>query len=212
MRRLSPLDRAVARLDGALRAATLTGLEQRRPSPGAAAPDPPLPAAERRHAAGLMRVNHTGEVCAQALYAGQAALARDDAAAAHLRTAAAEEGDHLHWCRERLAELDSRPSLLNPLWFAGSFAIGLGAAALGDRWSMGFVEETERQVVRHLDGHLAALPEHDARSRAIVQAMRADEARHADAARRRGAGRLPWPLRALMKAQARVMTRVAYRL
>lgn len=212
MRRLSPLDRAIARADAVLRAATLTGLEQQRPSPGATVPDPPLAAADRRHAAGLMRVNHTGEICAQALYAGQAALARDAAAADHLRAAAREEGDHLHWCAGRLAELDSRPSVLNPLWFAGSFAIGLAAAAAGDRWSMGFVEETERQVVRHLDGHLAALPVHDARSRAIVKAMRTDEARHADAAHRRGAGRLPLPFRLLMKLQARVMTRVAYRL
>ena len=157
-----------------------------------------------------MRVNHSGEVCAQALYVGQALLARDDATSAALLRAAAEEGDHLCWCEQRLAELGSRASRLNPLWFAGSYLIGVVAAATGDRSSLGFVEETERQVVQHLERHLGQLPAADERSRAIVQAMRADEARHAEHAARSGAMRLPRLVRAGMRASARVMTTVAY--
>src|SRR6185437_576885 len=150
------------------------------------------------HAAGLMRVNHTGEVCAQALYDGQAALARDDATRAHLHAAAVEETDHLAWCAQRLRELDDRPSWLNPLWYAGSFAIGALAAAIGDRWSLGFVVETERQVEAHLHEHLRRLPESDARSRAILQTMQAEEARHASNAQARGGAELPRPIPQLM--------------
>jgi len=206
----TPLDRLVGHADLLLRAATRTGLRQRRPSPAADLPDPVLDAAGRRHAAGLMRVNHAGEVCAQALYVGQAVLARNAATREALLEAAGEEGDHLFWCEERLRELSSRPSLLDPLWFGGALAIGAGAAALGDRLSLGFVEETERQVVEHLEGHLERLPAEDGRSRAIVAAMRDDEARHAADAVRRGAQRLPAPVRLLMRAQARLMTTLAY--
>ncbi len=210
MRNPSSVDGAIVRLDAALRGATGSSNRQGRPSPAQTLPDPPLSARDKRHAAGLMRVNHTGEVCAQALYVGQASLSRDDPTRAALLEAAREEGDHLCWCRERLAELDSVPSRLNFFWFAGSFAIGLAAAALGDDWSLGFVEETERQVVRHLQGHLDELPVYDERSRAIVTVMCDDEARHADKAARRGSAPLPPPIRSLMKMHARVMTKIAY--
>jgi ubiquinone biosynthesis monooxygenase Coq7 len=165
---------------------------------------------ERRHVTGLMRVNHAGEISAQALYHGQALIARSPVTRDFLLRAAAEEGDHLAWCEERLRELGARPSLLNPLWYAGSFAIGALAAAVGDKVSLGFVRETERQVEGHLDGHLAALPAQDERTRELIGQMKADETRHADGAERAGAVPLPGPVRALMRAAARVMTRTAY--
>ena len=210
MRSYSPLDHLLARADTLLRAATRTSAQQQRPTPGDELPDTPLSSADRRRAAGLMRVNHSGEVCAQALYVGQAALARDDVTRATLRGAAAEEGDHLFWCEQRLDELGSHVSRLNPLWFAGSYAIGMLAAASGDRSSLGCVEETERQVVRHLEGHLGQLPETDSRSRAIVLAMREDEQRHADDAQRRGATPLAPLVRGIMAWTAKVMTTAAY--
>ena len=171
-----------------------------------------LAPAERREAAALMRVNHVGEVCAQALYHGQAASARTPAVREHMERAAAEEGAHLAWTGQRIAELGGRVSLLNPLWYAGSFALGAIAGRLGDRASLGFVAETERQVERHLQGHLTRLPASDARSRAIVEAMRADEMRHARDAVAAGAAALPFPVRLAMKAMAKVMTSTAYRL
>ncbi|MGE0484696.1 MAG: 2-polyprenyl-3-methyl-6-methoxy-1,4-benzoquinone monooxygenase [Gammaproteobacteria bacterium] len=211
MRRPRPADALVCRLDTVLRAATGSVLRQRRPYPAAAVEQvAPLDEAASRHAAGLMRVNHAGEVCAQALYVGQSLLARSERTRARLLEAAREEGDHLFWCEARLAELGARPSRLDPLWFGGALAIGLSAAVFGDRASLGFVEETERQVVRHLEGHLAELPPADRRSRAVVEVMRADEARHADDARTRGALPMPWPVRRLMGLQARVMTTLAY--
>lgn len=210
MRAYSSTDRVLARLDALLRAATRTGTRQERATPGADLPDHPLPNAARRQAAGLMRVNHAGEVCAQALYVGQAALARDEVNRDALQQAAREEGDHLYWCEQRLAELGSHTSRLDPLWFVGSCAIGMFAAASGDRWSLGFVEETERQVVLHLEGHLGRLPDEDLRSRAIVAAMRDDEQRHADDAHVRGAAALPAPVRQVMGWTARVMTTVSY--
>lgn len=157
-----------------------------------------------------MRVNHTGEIAAQALYEGQAFIARSPATRELLRKAAREETDHLAWCETRLRELDSRPSVLNPLWYAGSFAIGALAATFGDRVSLGFVAETERQVEGHLDEHLARLPAGDARSRAIVSAMREDEIAHGAAAQSAGAASIPAPARELMRHTARVMTRTAY--
>lgn len=209
-RNLTLLDCALAVVQRALD--TVAGAAvAARPSPGESAPLPDLDARERRHAAGLMRVNHTGEVCAQALYDGQAALARDPATRAHLQTAAGEETDHLAWCAGRLRELDDRPSLLNPVWYAGSFAIGALAALAGDRWSLGFVVETERQVEAHLGEHLDRLPKADARSRAILAAMRTDEARHADNATARGGARLPFPVPSLMRCASGVMKAVAYR-
>ena len=183
-----------------------------RANPGDGEADLVLDESERRHAAGLMRINHVGEVCAQALYLGQAAVARDTLTRDQLMHAAQEETDHLAWCADRLQELDSRPSLFNPLWYAGSYAIGALAGLRGDGWNLGFVVETERQVEAHLDEHLQELPPTDGRSRAILQTMKADEARHADAAEAAGARKLPFPVPTLMTAASRLMKAVAYRI
>ncbi|MFO1281267.1 MAG: 2-polyprenyl-3-methyl-6-methoxy-1,4-benzoquinone monooxygenase [Burkholderiales bacterium] len=204
------IDRLILGLDRTLR--TLAGVATAsRPVPGAALPLPDLSPEERRHAAGLMRVNHTGEICAQALYAAQALVARDPEIRDRFASAAREEEDHLAWTQARLDELSDRPSLLNPLWYAGSFAIGVAAGVAGDRVNLGFVVETERQVEEHLTGHLEALPPADAKSRAIVDAMRADEARHGAMALSAGAVELPRPARDVMRVAARVMKAVAYR-
>jgi len=210
-RTLTPLDRL---LDGAQNAlATITGsLHAERPNPGRDAAELVLDETERRHAAGLMRINHVGEVCAQALYVGQAAVARDAMTRRQLLAAAQEETDHLAWCADRLRELDSRPSLLNPLWYAGSFAIGAVAGLRGDGWNLGFVVETERQVEAHLDAHLRDLPDADGRSRAILATMKADEARHAANAEQAGAKVLPPPVPSLMAAASKLMKTVAYRI
>jgi len=208
---MANLDDVILSFDRALR--TLGGtVASARPSPAAMLPDPDLGADERLHAAGLMRVNHTGEVCAQALYQAQALVARDDATRARLAQAAREEQEHLAWTQERLTELGARTSLVNPLWYAGSFALGLVAGIAGDRTNLGFVVETERQVEEHLSGHMDRLPADDVRSRAIVAAMRDDEIRHGASARDAGAAELPWPVRILMRGAARVMTLTAYRL
>ena len=205
------LDNLIVSFDRALR--TLSGINASgRPSPANGMPEPDLTSEERRHAAGLMRVNHTGEVCAQALYQAQALTARGSDTRRRLQHAAREEEEHLAWTRDRLSELDSRPSLANPLWYAGSFAIGFVAGIAGDRTSLAFVVETERQVEEHLTGHMDRLPASDLRSRAIVAAMRDDEMRHGRVARDAGAGELAWPVRVLMRATARVMTLSAYRL
>ncbi|BDC39572.1 2-nonaprenyl-3-methyl-6-methoxy-1,4-benzoquinol hydroxylase [Paraburkholderia terrae] len=165
---------------------------------------------ERAHAAGLMRVNHVGEVCAQALYQAQKLATRSPALKQAFEHAAREEEDHLAWTYKRLEALNSRPSLLNPLWYAGALAIGLAAGRLGDRVSLGFMAETERQVELHLDGHLTTLPEGDHESRAIVEQMRIDEAAHGKAATDAGGVELPFPARALMRAASKIMTRTAY--
>ena len=203
------LDAVLGLLGRALRALAATPTPA-RPSPGDRAPRPTLDEPARRHAAGLMRVNHSGEVAAQALYHGQAAFARTPELREMLLRAAREEGDHLAWCEQRLRELDSRPSLLGPLWYAGSFAIGAAAALAGDRTSLGFVAETERQVERHLDDHLAQLPEADARSRAILETMRSDEIAHGRHALDAGGAELPVSTRAAMHATSRVMTFTSY--
>ncbi|WP_225783800.1 2-polyprenyl-3-methyl-6-methoxy-1,4-benzoquinone monooxygenase [Xenophilus sp. Marseille-Q4582] len=182
-----------------------------RPVPRATEPPAELGADERREAAALMRVNHVGEICAQALYTAQAAVTRDPALREQLLHAAHEETDHLAWTAQRLQELDDRPSLLNPLWYAGAFGLGLLAGRLGDPLSLGFVAETERQVEAHLDSHLSRLPEGDGASRAIVAQMKEDEARHARWALEEGAAELPAPAKRLMRAAARVMTTVAHR-
>ncbi|MBS0213563.1 MAG: 2-polyprenyl-3-methyl-6-methoxy-1,4-benzoquinone monooxygenase [Proteobacteria bacterium] len=210
-RRHSRLDRLLIEAEHALATSFIAQPAARRANPAASTPDGALEDAQRRHAAGLMRVNHVGEVCAQALYFGQAAVASDAATRTQLLEAAAEETDHLAWCGQRLRELDSRPSLLNPLWYAGSYAIGLAAGLRGDGWNLGFVVETERQVEAHLDQHLHALPGTDARSRAIVQAMKADEARHADHAQAAGARILPAPIQRAMRVASGLMKAVAYR-
>jgi len=168
--------------------------------------------AERKEAGALMRVNHVGEVCAQALYTAQAAVTRDPALRAHLLESAREEGNHLAWTQERLDALGAKPSLLNPLWYAGAFGLGLVAGRFGDPVSLGFVAETERQVEAHLDSHLGRLPAGDTASRAVIEQMKADEARHAAQARAAGAMELPRPARALMRVASRVMTTVAHRI
>ena len=204
---MNALDQLLVAADEALK--TLSGaMSAARPSPcrGAA----PETRSDKRHSAGLMRVNHTGEVCAQALYSGQALIARDAEVRRALHRAASEERDHLAWCRDRLQELESRPSLLDPLWYAGSFGLGLLSGLAGDRWSMGFLAETEDQVERHLGSHLETLPADDACSREIVTQMREDEARHGAMGRNLGARELPRPFKAAMRAASRVMTRTAY--
>ena len=205
------LDTLIIGFDRALR--TLSGTATpARPMPGARLPEPVLEPHERQQAAGLMRVNHTGEVCAQALYSAQALVARDPEIRARYERAAREEEDHLAWTQTRLAEMGDRPSLLNPLWYAGSFAIGLVAGVAGDRANLGFVVETERQVEEHLTSHMDRLPQNDAKSRAIVEQMRDDEARHGTMALEAGALPLPYPVRRAMRAAADVMRAVAYRI
>jgi ubiquinone biosynthesis monooxygenase Coq7 len=209
-RMLTPLDRLLAGIERALE--TVAGApEAHRASPAHGVAEAELDDTERRHAAGLMRVNHTGEVCAQALYDGQAALARKEDNRAYLQHAATEETDHLAWCAERLCELDSRPSLLNPLWYAGSYAIGAIAALAGDPVSLGFVVETEKQVEAHLAEHMDKLPAQDARSRAVLHQMQTDEVQHAQHAQQRGGIALPFPIPQLMHVSSMVMKTVAYR-
>jgi ubiquinone biosynthesis monooxygenase Coq7 len=207
---LSPADRLLVILDQSLRALTSTP-QASRPRPLAAhAEDSKLDENERRRAGALMRVNHVGEVSAQALYAAQAVATSDPALRRQFEKAAGEETDHLAWTADRLAELGAHKSLLNPLWYAGAFGIGLVAGRAGDAISLGFVVETERQVERHLESHLVSLPVADLASRAIVEQMKTDEAGHAGAAEQAGAQRLAAPLRWAMRAAARVMTTTAY--
>ena len=206
----SPVDQLIAAADRALRTLAATPVAS-RPSPaGAVNERGPLTEDEAREAVALMRVNHVGEVCAQALYDAQALAARSPELRAMFERAAREEADHLAWTEERIRALGGRTSLLNPLWYGGAFAIGLAAARIGDRASLGFMAETERQVEQHLQGHLDRLPESDAPSRAIVAQMKEDEVRHADAATALGGAELPLPVRMAMRLAARVMTRTAH--
>ena len=209
-RQLDPLDRLLAGIDAGLRTLAAPGTRQTRPNPAQDIPDEALSAEEKSHSARLMRVNHAGEVAAQGLYQGHASVARNTATREQMQQAAAEELDHLGWCEQRLAELDAGPSKLRPVWYAGAFAVGALSGVLGDRWSLGFIEETERQVSEHLNGHLQALPEQDNRSRAIVSRMCEEEEIHGANARRAGAAALPAPVRHLMRATAKIMTRTAY--
>lgn len=203
------MDRLLGAADSALR--TLFAQPRAtRACPVVAGDETVLTPEERRESSGLMRVNHVGEVCAQALYTAQAIGTRDEALRQHFEQAAREETDHLAWTQARLDQLGARPSLLNPLWYAGAFALGLVAGRLGDRMSLGFVVETERQVESHLESHLERLPQADHASRAIVAQMKADEAAHAAQALAQGATELPGPAKALMRAAARVMTTTAY--
>ncbi|MEY2874793.1 MAG: 2-polyprenyl-3-methyl-6-methoxy,4-benzoquinone monooxygenase, partial [Pseudomonadota bacterium] len=211
----TPIDRLLSVADQGLR--TVWGHHHAhrpapRPESPAGNPLPELDEAERQLSGALIRIDHVGEVCAQALYTAQALATRDKRLRAHLETASQEETDHLAWTEQRLRELGARPSLLNPLWYAGAFAIGTVAARLGDRTSLGFVIETERQVGEHLDSHLALLPADDLASRAIVTQMRDDEIRHAEAAQQAGGVRPPLPVRWLMRAAAKVMTTTAHRI
>jgi len=204
-------DRLIIEFDRALRT-VFAPARSIRPTPGASCVEPDLDEAERQHAIGLMRVNHCGEICAQALYQGQALTSRDPSVREALRVAADEETEHLAWTESRIAELGGRKSLLNPLWYVGSLSLGVLAGALGDKWNLGFLAETERQVEAHLDGHLQELSIQDVKSRAIVDQMRLDEIRHADMAIAHGASELPGAARLAMRLAAKVMTSAAYRL
>jgi 3-demethoxyubiquinol 3-hydroxylase len=204
------IDDLIVGFDRALRT-LVAGPTSVRPYPAEHVGSPELTDADKAHAARLMRVNHSGEICAQALYSGQAMTSSTTVLRAQLDRAAREETEHLAWTGRRLDELGSHTSLLNPLWYAGSFAMGALAGLAGDRWNLGFLSETERQVEQHLSGHLDALPQGDARSRAIVSQMRTDEAGHAQMAEDHGAARLPLPIRAVMRMTAKVMTTTAYR-
>lgn len=206
---MTPVDKLLAGFDQALR--TVAGVAiSTRPSPAQQAADATLSESDRRHSAALMRVNHVGEVCAQALYQSQARYAHAPQLAEQFNTAAREEEDHLAWTGERIAQLGSHVSVFNPLWFAGAYLLGIAAARLGDAQSLGFVVETERQVEAHLTEHLDTLPALDAKSRAIVTQMRIDEAAHGAAAQSLGATALPWPLRQAMRLMGKVMTSTAY--
>ena len=210
-RRLTPIDRAIGQLDHAL-FNIFCEQHSSRPYPGECELTSPLPEAQRRLSAGLMRVNHAGEMAAQALYQGQSLTARDPALRQKFRQASLEEADHLNWCRRRLGELHSRPSMFDPLWYAGSLAIGIAAGIAGDRWNLGFLAETEHQVVRHLDDHLARLPQTDARSRRIVEQMKTDEVQHAQLAESLGAADLPPLTKRMMRLTSKIMTSLAERL
>lgn len=203
------LDRLIIAFDNGLRT-LLAPAHSARPHPDCNVRDNGLAENEKQLAAALMRVNHSGEICAQALYQGQALTARNPAARAELERAANEETDHLAWTARRMAELGGRASLLNPLWYAGSFALGIAAGLLGDKWNLGFLAETERQVEGHLEGHLDRLPSRDEKSRAVLEQMKNDEARHARSAVEHGAAEMPVPVKQAMKFGSRVMTRTAF--
>ena len=211
-RNFSPIDHVIIYMDQALRLSSGLAPEPARPNPAGSIPDSDMDEETREHVAGLMRINHTGEICAQALYAGQAVTARNDTVRDEMHTAALDEIDHLSWCAQRLKELDSHTSLLNPLWYAGSFAFGALAGIAGDGWSLGFLKETENQVEAHLEDHLEQLPQADGRSQAILDQMKIDEAKHAEMADSAGAYDLPDPVRELMRFTAKIMKALAYRI
>ncbi len=209
---MSVIDQFILEFDTALRS-VVGGANAGRPTPGSeVGANNALDAAQRQHAAGLMRINHVGEVCAQALYQSQKLVARDPKIQAMLEHSGQEEMDHLAWCEHRLKELGSHTSYLNPFWYAGSFAIGLAAGLAGDKWSLGFVAETEKQVEHHLESHLKKLPEEDHRSRAIVDQMRIDENEHGQAAVQAGGAELPEPVQKIMQLMSKVMTTTAYKI
>jgi ubiquinone biosynthesis monooxygenase Coq7 len=203
------LDHAIIEFDKALRT-VFASAPTTRTRPGAELPEAELPSADQQHAAALMRINHVGEVCAQALYQGQALTSRDPATRQALVQAAWEETEHLNWTEKRIEELGGRKSLLNPLWYAGSLAMGVTAGICGDKWNLGFLAETERQVGAHLSDHLQRLPAQDLRSKAVLEQMAADEAEHAATAIGLGAAELPAPIKAAMRLTSRLMTSAAY--
>jgi ubiquinone biosynthesis monooxygenase Coq7 len=210
-RNLTPLDRLLAGANNALRTIAAPAGHATRKNPATGVSESELTDQQRQHAAGLMRVNHAGEVAAQGLYQGHAVVARDPSIEEQMQHAADEEFDHLAWCEQRLHELGENRSVLTPVWYSGAFLIGAVSGVLGDKWSLGFIAETEKQVCDHLDSHLDRLPDEDARSRAIVTQMRDEEQEHGENARQAGATELPEPVRQLMKLTARVMTGTAYR-
>lgn len=203
------LDSLIIEFDKGLRT-LFSQAHSTRPHPDAGLPEAALSEREKKLAAALMRVNHSGEICAQALYQGQAMTARDPAVQKELQQAAQEETEHLAWTARRVADLGGHVSLLNPLWYGGSLALGAAAGLLGDKWNLGFLAETERQVGRHLHSHLARLPQQDQKSRAVVSQMVIDETRHADMAAQLGGAELPLPVKRAMEASSRVMTGTAY--
>lgn len=209
-REFSPIDRLLVGANNALRTVAAPAGRPARDNPAGSIEESDLSAAQKSHAAGLMRVNHAGEVAAQALYKGHATVARDKTIEQQMQHAAAEEFDHLAWCEQRIHELGEAPSRLSPIWYAGAYAIGAASGMLGDRWSLGFIAETERQVCAHLDSHLDDLPADDTRSRAIVERMRDEEAEHGENAVQAGAADLPAPIKMLMRLTAKIMTRTAY--
>ncbi|APC97705.1 2-polyprenyl-3-methyl-6-methoxy-1,4-benzoquinone monooxygenase [Francisella frigiditurris] len=210
MRRLSFLDRVLEEIDTYVKL-TKAPLHPSKDSPSLAIADGNMSESDKKHSAGLMRVDYTGEVCAQALYRGQAVVAKSEQTKEHLYQAAEEEYNHLAWCDSRLNELDSKPSLLNPFWYWSSFGIGAVAGSISDKLSYGFVIETEKQVMKHLDSHLKSLPVNDNRSREILKQMYIDEAEHAVEAEKAGGVNLPFPIKIVMKLQSKVMTTLAYR-
>jgi len=210
--RHSFLDQCLIQFDQALRTCVPGSTTAARVSPATKIDDQEFAANDRKHVAGLMRINHTGEVCAQALYQGQASTARLAGVRESMQKAAAEEVDHLAWCEERLQDLDSRPSLLNPLWYGLSFGLGAVAGIAGDKWSLGFVAETEQQVCNHLQDHLQKLPETDSKSRAILEQMLVDEKQHGESARQAGGAELPLPIRQGMTLMSELMKKTTYRL
>ena len=203
------LDTLIVEFDKGLRT-VFASASSLRPHPDQDVAEAGLSDAERRHALGLMRVNHCGEVCAQALYQGQALTARDPATRDSLKQAAWEETEHLAWTERRIADLGGRKSVLNPVWYVGSLAMGVAAGALGDRWNVAFLEETEIQVAAHLDEHLQTLPADDAKSRAVVAQMRDDEARHAETAHNLGAAPMPAPVKTLMHLTSQLLKKSSY--
>jgi ubiquinone biosynthesis monooxygenase Coq7 len=209
-RQLTPLDKLLAGAGNALRTVAAPAGRSARQSPADTVEGGQLSAKEKAHAAGLMRVNHSGEVAAQGLYQGHATVARDPDIEAQMQHAADEEFDHLAWCEQRLTELGSDTSRLSPIWYAGAFAIGAASGTLGDRWSLGFIAETERQVCNHLSSHLGTLPGDDTKSRAVVEQMRDEEQEHGENAIDAGAAELPPPVRHLMQLTAKIMTKTAY--
>jgi ubiquinone biosynthesis monooxygenase Coq7 len=211
-RRQTFADRCIAQADQALRTVFGEPIGSGRDHPASSIEDSGLSATDRAKSICLMRVNHAGEVCAQALYQGQALTAYRDETRTQMKQAAEEENDHLAWCRQRIQELGGHTSLLNPFWFAGSFALGAASGLLGDKWSLGFLAETEDQVVRHLDGHLQRLPEGDHKSHVILEQMKLDEAKHKTTAINAGGAKLPDPVKRLMTLASRVMTTTTYRI
>lgn len=203
-------DRLCLTLDNAVRALTNHPLTTGQSNPGGNMQDEPLTEEQRKHSAGLMRINHAGEICAQGLYHGQALVGRTPAIQAKMQTAAIEEGDHLNWCKERLDELNSHTSYLSPLWYVGSFVIGAGSGLMGDKWSLGFVVETERQVIDHLASHLKKLPTEDKRSHQILMKMQLDENKHREEAMQAGAIELPGAVKAVMQVTSKIMVKSAY--
>lgn len=208
----SAIDTILIQFDQALRTCTVGAAQPRRASPAKSIPDTELDETQRKHIAGLMRINHTGEVCAQALYQGQAATARLTEVKESMEHSAAEEVDHLAWCDERLSQLGSQPSLLNPVWYALSFGMGAAAGLAGDKWSLGFVAETENQVCEHLEDHLQEIPSSDGKSHAILEQMISDEKKHGESAKQAGGADLPAPIKLGMTLMSEVMKKTTYRI